>query len=639
MSALLLGLLVLTPTVERLERETQDVRLALRGNRTTRAKIVIAEVRQSTLDTWRTVPIALWGGNFAKMIHQARRHGASVVGLDIVQDVPSDEYRIQFMDEVLQLGALTREERARLKEKADNSVGFWPLRQLVLEVVRDPDRPVVFGTIQGNRSFVQNQIWFGTGIPPQLGLVELPDQLDEVVRTMPLYLQAEDTYTPSFSACLAAVVLGRSPSHGALLNLVGSSVGERTSPQFRLNYLGTDLTGAFPRVAAEDLALGRLTASQRRDLRDAVVLIGPTFYASGDLHRGPFRTRFPGVYFHAQAISTLLDGTALHRLPPAQEVLMAQLLGLIGAGIAIAKLRRRTAVLSVVAIGFTWYGLAQASFNSLHLLLPAAAPLLTLLGAFSVSIVAGAVEANYSRIRSLLKVYLSPGIAEYLLQSPPSRQWDRNTAMATVFVVDIRDSTRLAASMEPGAMMEELNQLFSAIVPCVEENGGLVYQYNGDGFIAVFGAPSGLPGHAQAAVDTAMEIIQAVERVNQGRRGLGLPSWGIGCGVHSGPLAYGNLGSDNRTSFTVIGDTVNVAFRLEELNKRAHSQLMISSDTYDCLRDRPDLSGPTSAVVKGREAPVSVYFWKREPTSSASGSDSTDPMLALLAGATQGSGS
>lgn len=171
--------------------------------------------------------------------------------------------------------------------------------------------------------------------------------------------------------------------------------------------------------------------------------------------------------------------------------------------------------------------------------------------------------------------------------------------------VDIREFTRFSESRTPAEVVAYLNRLFDELVAVVRAHGGCVSKFLGDGFMAVFGAPLIDPDACRHAVDCARALLAKVEELN---RAGALPPTRIGIGLHAGAVVAGEVGAEERKEYTVIGDTVNLAARIEALNKEFASSLLVSEDVLAAA----GLAIPSDAIsrgpmqVKGRTAPVRV---------------------------------
>lgn len=206
------------------------------------------------------------------------------------------------------------------------------------------------------------------------------------------------------------------------------------------------------------------------------------------------------------------------------------------------------------------------------------------------------------RVRDVFGRHVSPQVVDQLL----GQEVDLGGEVRRVCVLflDIRDFTHRSSHMAPAAVVEYLNVLFEFMIDSVNRHGGIVNKFLGDGFMAVFGAPVADGRASQNAIAAAREILQRVDALNaQG----GEPTR-VGMGLHAGPVLAGEVGSAQRKEYTIIGDTVNLASRIEGLNKQFGSQLLISEEVWRVAgADAADavLLGPVA--VKGKDEPVPVF--------------------------------
>jgi adenylate cyclase len=206
------------------------------------------------------------------------------------------------------------------------------------------------------------------------------------------------------------------------------------------------------------------------------------------------------------------------------------------------------------------------------------------------------------RITNLFGQHVSPQVVERLLRTGAADAADsRNVA---VMFVDIRAFTAAARLRTPEEVVRRLDRAFEVLVEIIDRNGGIVNKFLGDGFLALFGAPLADRDAGQRAVTAAREMLDAMKQENAGS------DWPLtlGIGIHLGQVVAGNVGSARRKEYTVIGDTVNFAARLEALNKEFGSQLLVSANVYDSVRDAHTGATPLGEVpVKGYDKPMTVW--------------------------------
>jgi adenylate cyclase len=218
---------------------------------------------------------------------------------------------------------------------------------------------------------------------------------------------------------------------------------------------------------------------------------------------------------------------------------------------------------------------------------------------FAASIMAATAR---DRVTNLFGQHVSPQVAERLLLEGPST--DSDIRRVAVMFVDFRSFTAAARSRSPKDVVDRLDGAFAVLVEILDRHGGIVNKFLGDGFLALFGAPFEVADAAQHAVAAAREMLAAMEFINEASH------WPlrIGIGIHVGDVVAGNIGSPRRKEYTVIGDTVNFASRLEALNKEFNSQLLISAAVRDALgEDGSDATSLGEVPVKGYDHPMTVW--------------------------------
>ena len=199
--------------------------------------------------------------------------------------------------------------------------------------------------------------------------------------------------------------------------------------------------------------------------------------------------------------------------------------------------------------------------------------------------------------------HVSPAVVDQLLNQDVELAGEIREVC--VMFLDIQGFTTFAENRRPEEVVEYLNGLFSVMIDVINRHNGIVNKFLGDGFMAIFGAPISDDSACRNAVAAALEMVERVQAMSASGE---IPSTVIRLGLHAGEAVTGNVGSSERKEYTIIGDVVNLASRLEQLNKQFGSRLLISDTVLEHLdgqRERATALGEVQ--VKGRERPVQVY--------------------------------
>ncbi|MCP4536563.1 MAG: HAMP domain-containing protein [Chloroflexi bacterium] len=209
------------------------------------------------------------------------------------------------------------------------------------------------------------------------------------------------------------------------------------------------------------------------------------------------------------------------------------------------------------------------------------------------------------RLHDAFGRYISPELAEQVMANGVSMSGKIVTA--SVLFVDIRDYTALSERMTATEIVALLNRYFALVEPVIQTEGGWINKFTGDGFMALFDVPVPHNNHAQRAVRASLAICQALDSFNQEQHASDGPVLQIGIGIACGDMVAGSIGSPDRIEYTVIGDTVNVAARIESLNKELGTTVLVSDDVYQAVQNTVDAQAMPPTMVKGKSAPVHVY--------------------------------
>jgi len=364
--------------------------------------------------------------------------------------------------------------------------------------------------------------------------------------------------------------------------------------------------GSFRYVRAGDVLEGRLAPGE---LKDRIVLVGATAPGLQDLRATPVGAAFPGVEVHANVVSAMLDRRllAVPDYAPGYEVLNVLAAGLVLAlGLTLLP-APRAVVLGIVTVAVL-VGVNAWLYQTHSLVLPLASVLAMVALAFVFNMGWGYFIESRAR-RGLVRLfgtYVPPQLVDEMLVTPGRYSMRAESKNMTVMFCDMREFTRLSEQMAPAELQAFLNTLFSRLTNVISAHRGTVDKYMGDCVMAFWGAPIDTPDHATLAVRAALEMAEAVRDINKAHGADGRPRISVGIGINSGVMSVGDMGSAARRSYTVVGDAVNLASRLEGLSAHYGVEIIASGATRELapgfLWQELD-----SVLVKGKAQAVAVF--------------------------------
>jgi adenylate cyclase len=366
--------------------------------------------------------------------------------------------------------------------------------------------------------------------------------------------------------------------------------------------------GTFPTYSLADVVQRKLPPGL---FRNRLVLIGVTATGIGDMVLTPFtQVPFPGVEVHANMIDDILYQHFIRRgvREYVTDIAFIILFSL-AAGILISvvsPLRATQVLLGSLLLCFwiTYYLFAHYRMWVANFL-----PMATLFATY-----AGVVsyrfffeEGEKRKAVSTFSLYMHPTLIKQMLSHPESLKLGGEEKELTALFADVRGFTTLSEGLTPSQLVDLLNEYLSEMTELIFKNWGTLDKYIGDAIMAFWGAPVPQADHAMLACRTGLEMLQALSRLQAGWDARGVPRLGIGIGINSGPMLVGNMGSKRRFDFTVMGDSVNLASRLEGINRQFGTSLIVSESTLRLVREQVVARELDLIRVKGKMQPVKVY--------------------------------
>jgi adenylate cyclase len=639
-----------------IEAKTLDARFRLRGSRTPGAPLVIIAIDEKSEDVLGRWPFPR--SVFANMLDFLREAGARVVTFDINFPQPDENSALVAIRKLKQDYSSSKGPRnpryeAKLRElelEADNDgklaeaisrnsnaiLGYYCDFEPQEAGIQDTNRrvtdeflnylsfqayPQVFKPSKGARFNGLEALAISPNLPrfvegaKNFGFFNVVPDSDGTVRSQPVVMRFRQSFYPSLDIATVlaymnqplekvAVVFGES----GLVRVDLGSVRVPTDPEgmVRIDFHGASKT--YPTYSLADVVQHRLSLEL---FRDRIVLVGPTATGIADTRPTPFeKASFPGVEVHANFIDNLLTGSFIRR-GPRQTALDMFFLALFSlpAGILIGVLRPLRSALLVLLTGtsFVILNYYQFAFHRTWLLL--FLPVATLLTTYA-AIVSWRYffeEREKKLVRNAFQQYMSPEVITQVLDRPELLRLGGEERELTAMFADIRGFTALSEGLGPADLVQLLNEYLSEMTAVVFEYRGTLDKYIGDAIMAFWGAPLLAPNHAELACRAALGMSDALEKLRSRWAKSGRPQINIGVGINTGTMLVGNMGSERRFNYTIIGDNVNVASRLEGVTKTFGTRLLISESTREAVGAKMAVRELDLIRVKGKHKPLTIF--------------------------------
>lgn len=643
--------------LERLDNIIYDSRLRATMPRTLDERVVIVDIDEKSLSQVGRWP---WSRNrLAALTNELfDRQKIALLGFDIVFAEPDDSSGLKRLRELAQNEMRDQPGFAERVRQMQSELDYDALfakslegRAVVLGYYLTGDRdghtsgvlpaPVMDkSSLQGRPIKFTTWNGYGSNIAPIAKAAPIAGHFnpipegDGVVRSLPLIADYDGKYYESLSLAMFRLLAGLptvqpgfpkermlARSYQGLESIqlklgdktLAIPVDEQVSALIPFRGFGGPSGGSFRYVSAASLLDKSLPAGA---LKDKIVLVGTTAPGLQDLRVTPVSEVYPGVEAHANVISGLLDGKTLVKPDYAvgYEVVVLLIAGLVLAFVLPLVSATRAVILSVLVLSAV-AGLNLWLYLGAGLVLPLASALVMGATAFALNMSYGYfVESRSKReLAHLFGTYVPPELVDEMVKDPDAYSMAATNREMTVMFCDMRGFTKLSEHMEPIQLQALLNDVFTRLTGIIRANRGTIDKYMGDCVMAFWGAPVETPEHAHLAVKSAMEMANAVRGMNEEHRAKGLPEIGIGIGVNTGNMCVGDMGSNIRKSYTVIGDAVNLGSRLEGLSKVYGVDIVVSESTRK-LATAFGWQELDRVRVKGKEQAVAI-FWPVAPNN------------------------
>lgn len=635
--------------INRLENFSYDVRLNLLMPGTLDERIVIVDIDEKSLQEQGRWP---WGRNrLAQLVDKLfDDYGIDVLGFDVVFAEKDESSGLKSLEDIQQNYLESDSNFAQLVEQIRPQLDYDQLfakslngRKVVLGYYfrRDnsengmvgvlPEPAFVSGSFKGKDIAFIEATGFGGNLPVLQQSVMAaghfnpdPDE-DGISRRIPMVMNLDGNIYEALSVAVARIALGNRKLEAGFaeglgvgkeyaglewLQLADKRIPVDAQVSALIPYRGAQ--GSFPYLSATDVLNGKVA---REKLKGRIVLIGTTAPGLMDLRATPVQNVYAGVEIHANMIAGILDQNIKQR--PAYtlgaEFLLILLTGLLLA-LLLPAFTPLLATIFTIGVMACYVALNLAAWQFANLVLPLASGLLLISTIYVLNMTYGFfIESRGKRqLAGLFGQYVPPELVDEMAKNPEAISLEGESREMTVLFSDVRGFTNISEGLDPKQLTQLMNEFLTPMTHVIHDNRGTIDKYMGDAIMAFWGAPLADSQHASHAVKAGMEMLTNLNNLQAQFKARGWPEIKIGVGLNTGVMTVGNMGSEFRMAYTVMGDAVNLGSRLEGLTKNYGVQMIVSEFTRE---KAPEYIYRELDIVrvKGKDKPVVIY----EPVCAA----------------------
>ncbi|MCX8109829.1 MAG: adenylate/guanylate cyclase domain-containing protein [Syntrophorhabdaceae bacterium] len=561
----------------------------------------------------------------ARLIDNLKAYGAKTVCLDIVfSETSTPESDKALSESIKKAGNVITGYFFRQEEEKQSDESLNLLKESRIKVLRVQDNvteiPVIaFPTVETNIPIIARSSYAS-------GFFNVIHDRDGIIRTANLLVLFDGDIYPSLPLTGLKNYLDKEIILDvALYGIAGLYTGEKKIPvdesgRLTLNYYG--MQGSFKTIPAVDVIKNRLNP---HSLKDMLVFVGPTETGIADVRATPLDPTLPGVEIHATLVSNILQNNFLYRnaFVIALEIIFICIFPIILAILFTFIKRIVTALAFFLATMGVYIFVDYILFKNMFLNTTVIYPILSMSITYLCSeAYKNLVEERHSRfLKKAFSSYVSPALVGQIIKNPDMLKLGGEKRKITVLFSDIRSFTTISERLTPEELVLLLNRYMGPMTDILLAKKGTLDKYIGDAIMAIYNAPITVEDHSIMACETALDMLDKLKEINEGFKKRGLIEIDIGIGINTGDAIVGNMGSDVRFDYTAIGDTVNLASRLEGMNKVYKTHAIVSEFTVEHIMELKDRENRGNRFlfreldlirVKGKEKPVKIYELLKE---------------------------
>ncbi|KAF0159070.1 MAG: adenylate cyclase [Syntrophaceae bacterium] len=661
------------------ELKTLDLRMASRGKIAPGDETVIAVIDEQSVSELGRWP---WSRTtIARLVDQLKKGGAKAVGFDIVFSEPDDNTTLKTINALaaeMKKSGISDSNVTRLLAKKRTAADTDAILAASIHKAKNVTLGYFFHfprkghekdlahittqRIADNAARIENSryaminsttdkpddSYLPRAYAPEANISSLADAAqnggyfnmipdsDGSYRWSPLVIAFGDNYYSSLAVSLVhayldfpALSLNLEPYGAKNVGIGDILIPTNESGQLLINYRGPPRT--FLHYSVADILKGNIPPET---FANKIVLVGATAIGIYDLRVTPFSSTYPGVEIHATVIDNILHQNFLTHSSFTHFIDICAIIFFgLAVGLLIPRLRPISGMIAAFLMIAAFVAVNFFIFFRFNIWLNLVYPFVTM-----AMIYLGITIYHYfkeerekKKIRGAFQYYLTASVINEMLKDPAKLKLGGDKKDLTVLFSDIRGFTAISEKLTPEALVALLNEYLTAMTNEVFQHDGLLDKYMGDAIMAVFGAPISQPDHAHRACLTALAMMKALRQLQKKWKDEGRPAFDIGIGINTGDMVVGNMGSEMRFDYTVMGDMVNLGSRLEGTNKEYGTNIIISEFTYEKVKDSICCRELDGVRVKGKIKPVKIYELLGEKKDEANFKDLIDAFAKGLA--------
>jgi adenylate cyclase len=604
-----------------LERKAYDAVLRVRGERVHTKNVVIVKIDEYTM---KELDYPLPRDKYGTMLAILAQSGAVAIGVDdlfptVRQDSISQYQNAQFLffhnyapNVYHAIGPFV---------PSDNDRGeLRPIDREAVKVLRQHSIPTNGAQFNFPRATYIDERPFDSLANLAAGVGHIfiiPDSIDGIIRSVPFFVEYAGDYYPTFGAALAfAASQVDLQKITVLKNEEGGLTVHAGQLEITLDshgYLQVDYAGPndlFKQISFQEV----LDAFVKKDVatlgmfKDAIVIIGPTARSIGDHNATPLSDISPNCFVHANVYDQIMMGKYISSAPANNQLIMVIIMALLVCILAILLKLRWSVPIGILLIGGYLF-FAYSTFINTGVVYSLVQPLFTLFFCYAsaMSYNAATEGRQKAQIKGMFEKYVDKAVVKQILDNPSLVKLGGEERELTTLFADIEGFTRMAEQMGPQNTVGMLNSYLTEMSNLIIENHGTIDKYIGDAIMSFWGAPLSDQDHAYNACAAAINMQRKLLALHTKWIHYGRPVVNQRIGINTGRAVVGNMGAETRLNYTAIGDSVNLASRLEGVNKEYGTRLLMSDNTFHKVKNRVLCREMDLVVVMGKTEPVRIY--------------------------------